>query len=469
MLRRMSIASCVASILMLYLTRDTTPLFIFYLFPFLLIWTCYLYINAEWPSMLGMGALLVLLTSWSIFQYRQLIYGGLLMASVLIFFLVLFYVKRWNREIAQADSKRESVQSEATALQYRYAARMESLVHLEQRVGGLLKLFEIARDFNECLSFSELQDVLEHKIAGEIEFDKGTIVLLRQKEPNHDDIDQVLSFGSNEQRDAENAKKFAEQCMSYIHDAKPLVKIDLINQDEISRFDAFDVSRPLWLFPLFAENRLIALMIIEGANENDMPSFELLASQLSLQVKKIGLYERVKEISIIDGLTKVFVRRHFLERFREELQRAVRYGFPLSVLMVDVDDFKSYNDKFGHLVGDRTLREVAKIIRDNVRPVDVIGRYGGEEFIIVAPEVELSKGIELAERIRSSIARTRFRIYDEDTRVTISIGASSFPSHVGVEEGSAYNESYLDQLIQKSDQALYRAKEEGRNRVVQYG
>jgi diguanylate cyclase (GGDEF)-like protein len=194
----------------------------------------------------------------------------------------------------------------------------------------------------------------------------------------------------------------------------------------------------------------------------------VLASQLALHIKKIKLYETVREISIIDGLTQVFVRRHFLERFQEELRRAFRYQFSLTVLMVDVDHFKSYNDKFGHLVGDQTLRQVAQLIRENVRRVDVIGRYGGEEFVIVAPEINLAKGLELAERIRSAVARKRFYLFDEETQVTVSMGLSSFPDDLKDSSTSEYSERCLTELIQKADQALYRAKEEGRNRVVKY-
>ena len=136
--------------------------------------------------------------------------------------------------------------------------------------------------------------------------------------------------------------------------------------------------------------------------------------------------------------------------------------------MVDVDHFKSYNDKFGHLVGDQTLREVAKIIRENVRRVDVIGRYGGEEFIIVAPEIGKAQGLELAERIRSAVAKKRLHLYDEETQITVSIGVSAFPDSLGRQPIKEFQEEHLTTLIQKTDEAMYRAKEEGRNRAVTY-
>jgi diguanylate cyclase (GGDEF)-like protein len=167
-------------------------------------------------------------------------------------------------------------------------------------------------------------------------------------------------------------------------------------------------------------------------------------------------------------LTETFVRRHYLERFHEELERAVRHGFPLTVLMVDVDHFKRYNDELGHLVGDRTLREVARVIRENIRRVDVLGRLGGEEFIIAFPEIGKRQGFELAERIRSAIAHRRFHFYGSEAQVTVSIGATSFPDDVSASDQKDISGTLIPKLMDQADRALYRAKEEGRNRVVAF-
>jgi diguanylate cyclase (GGDEF)-like protein len=224
----------------------------------------------------------------------------------------------------------------------------------------------------------------------------------------------------------------------------------------------------LWLFPLVLEQEFNGLFCVQGSDKQDLAKFEVLTSQLALQVRKVSLYEMVRELSIIDGLTGVFVRRHFLERFEEEIRRALKYSFPLSVLMLDIDHFKRYNDDFGHLVGDATLREVSSIIRANVRNVDIVARYGGEEFAVVIPETLEAGALEVAERIRSAVARRSFKVYDEETKVTVSIGVSVFPQDLGASVKSGYDPAYLFELLQKADRALYRAKEEGRNRVNVY-
>jgi diguanylate cyclase (GGDEF)-like protein len=468
MLRRIAFVLFVGAVAALYIAFALQTQVFFFVVPLMFLCLCYAFFIADHFMAIGTASFISALTLIELILLPNATHATVFLLTCVLFLGVILYVRRWNLRISEAEARKALVKKDAGAIHERYEARMESLFHLEQRVCGLSKLFEIARDFNECLSFSDLLNVLDQKISDELHFDKGTIALLTGAPESKKRVSQVISFGQKKREDQRVAAKFAELCLQRVREGVALVKIELVNPSEQKLFEPCGASRPLWIFPLVVEQQTIAVLIIEGGHVNDLPSFELLASQLALQVKKIGLYERVRELSIVDGLTKVFVRRHFMERFREELKRAVRYKFALTVLMVDIDDFKSYNDRFGHLVGDRTLREVVRVIQGNLRPVDVIGRFGGEEFIVVAPEVEKTKGLELAERVRSSVARHRFRIYDEDTRVTISVGTSSFPEHAGSEAVPENADDYAEELIQKSDQALYRAKEEGRNRVVEF-
>jgi diguanylate cyclase (GGDEF)-like protein len=152
----------------------------------------------------------------------------------------------------------------------------------------------------------------------------------------------------------------------------------------------------------------------------------------------------------------------------EEVKRSIKLNRPLSVLMLDIDHFKRYNDQFGHLAGDETLKKVAAIIRASMRKVDIIARYGGEEFVAVLPESSALTAHEVAERIRSSVARHDFKIYDSQTKVTVSIGISTFPDDIFPGGQTSFYDDLAFDLIRHADKALYRAKEEGRNRVFQY-
>ena len=165
----------------------------------------------------------------------------------------------------------------------------------------------------------------------------------------------------------------------------------------------------------------------------------------------------LRTASITDGLTQIFNRAFLEERFQNEFARAERYGRDLSVLLLDVDHFKAYNDRHGHPAGDQCLREVADILRFGLRTTDTIARYGGEEFVALLPEANKDVATRLADRLRQQIAEHAFLYAHEQPAgaVTVSIGVATFPDDA----------KELQELLQYSDDALYRAKNGGRNRV----
>jgi diguanylate cyclase (GGDEF)-like protein len=144
-----------------------------------------------------------------------------------------------------------------------------------------------------------------------------------------------------------------------------------------------------------------------------------------------------------------------MERYMEEFARAEKFNLHLSFLMVDIDHFKKINDIYGHLIGDVILKEIAKILRENIREIDFVARFGGEEFSIILPETDKAGAIMVGERIRSKVVAQRFRAFDEVLNASVSVGVASYPQ----------NTLYSDVLIEIADKALYKAKVEGRNRV----
>ncbi|HEB92946.1 MAG TPA: sensor domain-containing diguanylate cyclase [Gammaproteobacteria bacterium] len=186
-----------------------------------------------------------------------------------------------------------------------------------------------------------------------------------------------------------------------------------------------------------------------------------LATIVAICLENATNHERLKRVGLTDSLTGVNNRRFFDQRLDEEVARAQRSGEPLACLFLDIDHFKRINDQHGHRVGDRVLREVAGMIREQLRSTDVLGRYGGEEFSALLVNAEKEKALEIAERIRGVIAARRFSLEDGGTlSATISIGVSSLPATV---EG---NEDIAEELLDRADQALYLAKSSGRNRVI---
>jgi diguanylate cyclase (GGDEF)-like protein len=209
------------------------------------------------------------------------------------------------------------------------------------------------------------------------------------------------------------------------------------------------------VLPLTIRKDKIGYLVAKDIREKDREKFYILAQQYILGIKRALLYKKVQELTITDNLTQVFNRRYFLLRFNEELERSVRFNYKFSFLMLDIDHFKDFNDRYGHLVGDVILREVAKTIKENMRQIDFIGRYGGEEFSLILTETDKSEAKLVAERFREAVEGKEIRAYDENLKITISVGISVFPD-------DSHN---LQQLIDKADKALYKAKQAGRNRV----
>jgi diguanylate cyclase len=161
-------------------------------------------------------------------------------------------------------------------------------------------------------------------------------------------------------------------------------------------------------------------------------------------------------LSRVDALTKLWNRGYWEERFAEEWQRALRYGGPVSLVMFDIDHFKKINDTYGHQVGDHAIRETAATLSELSRDVDICGRYGGEEFVVILPDTNKEGALAFCERLRLRIAAISIAVPDLDpVQFTISLGAAEFDTH---------NDSSL-QWLQRADQMLYRAKDQGRNQT----
>ncbi len=162
------------------------------------------------------------------------------------------------------------------------------------------------------------------------------------------------------------------------------------------------------------------------------------------------------KLATTDSLTDSHNRRYFLEIANIELQRNARSGNDCSILMIDLDHFKSLNDKFGHQGGDLTLTQSAKTIKDNLRPYDIFGRIGGEEFAVLLPNTDLTSAFDIGQRIRNAIEEQTVDYLTHKIRITASIGASN----------SRENELSLELIMSRADTNLYRAKNQGRNKVV---
>jgi diguanylate cyclase (GGDEF)-like protein len=215
-------------------------------------------------------------------------------------------------------------------------------------------------------------------------------------------------------------------------------------------------SEPLRL-PLVFEENLLGIFWVwgEGIAKTDLPIMSIFAKQIGISMERARLFQEVQSLALTDPLTGLHNRRSFFQLGRVEFSRAYRMDRPLSCMMLDLDYFKQINDNYGHLLGDQILQEFAKRCKNSVREMDLVGRYGGEELIILLPETDLTTALQVAERMCTSIAKAPMKVSGQEINVTVSIGVA------------AKNENSVDleTLIARADQAMYIAKHQGRNRV----
>ena len=178
--------------------------------------------------------------------------------------------------------------------------------------------------------------------------------------------------------------------------------------------------------------------------------------ELKLKIINEKMIMELESLAITDGLTKLYNSRHFFKQLKSEMERHMRYSRPLSLLLMDIDDFKNFNDTFGHLEGDRVLIKVGQIITSCLRMMDTAYRYGGEEFTVILPETELKRACVVGERIRKALIDGKFHTEShKDLNVTISVGGTDFTKNDDCQS-----------FIKRADKAMYMSKFKGKNRVT---
>jgi diguanylate cyclase (GGDEF)-like protein len=213
--------------------------------------------------------------------------------------------------------------------------------------------------------------------------------------------------------------------------------------------DALNVGASAYLMkPIQTEQMMQRIREVLERQKSIVETRELLFAER----KKREFYQY---LSIRDGLTDLYNHRHFHELLNQEMAPAVRYNQPLTLLMIDIDNFKKFNDSYGHPAGDHDLQEIARLFRENCRRMDHVCRYGGEEFAIIAPETNGKNAIHLAKRLLNKARKTKIQIYDStiEEKLTLSIGLASYPADA----------NNRDELIIKADHNLLQAKKEGKD------
>jgi len=212
--------------------------------------------------------------------------------------------------------------------------------------------------------------------------------------------------------------------------------------------------------PLFRTDRPAGLLCVIRDEEtpfddSDRDLLRLLAEHTSTAITNLHVFQEVESLAVTDDLTHIYNYRFMKAALSREVERASRYSQIFSVLMLDVDHLKKYNERFGHLQGSALLRRLARILAEGSRAIDLVAKYGGDEFLIILPQTSTDGAMAMAGRLVAAVAAEPFSHCDPG-EITISIGAASFPQHGAT----------MDTLLAAADEALFRAKNSGRNRVL---
>jgi diguanylate cyclase (GGDEF)-like protein len=347
------------------------------------------------------------------------------------------------------------------------------IAHAWQNENILRRFQKMELSLMQCESFALLTHVLLNESPERFELDQVTLILL---DPRYEIRRLLLASEVDCQKTFPN---LFFQC--HAQEVLPL-----FNAAQLPKLGPYDASLHAKYFraPLHAQNdEILSVAALPLIQEQDLLGCLLfgdthadrftpdsatdflqhLGAVISICIDMALLRDRLKYNSLNDALTGINNRRFFEQRLPEEISRCKRMETPISCLFVDVDHFKYFNDTYGHATGDLILKQVAGIIRKELRATDVVGRYGGEEFVVLLPNTDHRRALDVAERIRKCIEKHYCKYEEHRLQVTVSIGIADFDK---LEDANKTLEEIGQALVVAADKALYKAKQAGRNCIA---
>ena len=330
----------------------------------------------------------------------------------------------------------------------------EAFNHLVTALSASLQTEIVVRDFSEMLSSHLELDILTqhalHQLIAYLHADAGAILV-----ESNGELTVSSSHGLQSPQTLVANDRIAHALRTCERQRVSLPE-DIVLDGVVTSFR----PREILIEPIVYKQIPLGAIVLASSREltgEVLKNLDLLRNGLALALNNAIAHDRLQRLAAIDPLTGIYNRRFGMARYHEEFSRAVRAGTPLGLMIFDIDHFKEVNDTYGHLTGDRVLSKITRVARNAMREGDVMVRYGGEEFLVILPAASRSDVERLAERIRRQIEDTAVTDGDQLIRVTVSIGGTAYPAPDVTDESV---------LLQRADEALYAAKQGGRNRVT---
>lgn len=324
--------------------------------------------------------------------------------------------------------------------------------------------YNLARDIGSALELDKVLENIQKAVVRLLEAEKSELILLDENQKvlrpktctgwNEDEVEKIKNIEI----------KLGEGIIGWVAKEGKLLSSNEVQKDyRLATLGQHEILNSVLCAPLKVGNEIIGVINIGQVSsgtvtQEDTRLLYILSSLAAMAIKNAKMFAHIQRLADIDGLTQLYCNRYFQKHLEMEIKRCTRYKENFSIIMTDIDHFKSFNDTYGHQVGDMVLARTAEIIKKNIRQdIDIVARYGGEEFIIIVPKTDQKGAYILAERIRKQVEAATYidDTVDHPLKVTISLGIATFPDHSMDKE----------ELIRISDQGLYISKQTGRNRT----
>lgn len=382
----------------------------------------------------------------------------------LVSFVATGFVAHKIRETLQGETKHSEVDIERSAEEINLLSdEVESEKNNNLRMRDSLKriahLKNIVEDCSQTLSEEDALNFIVKDSFGL--FEGAGRVLLYLVDVEKQELKLACSKRESQGLPVVKAKKGDVLDRWVLKHGMPLLIEDIHNDFRFSlKKERDERFKSMISTPLTTEHKILGVLRIDSARranftQSDLRLLDIIADLSSVSLQNAILYKKVQNLAIHDSLTGLYVHKYFVERLQDEIKRSLRNDSNLSLLMLDLDDFKAYNDKYGHNAGDLVLKHVSSILKGFVSSGDILCRYGGEEFVLLLLNKAKSDAAKIAEDIREKISQTPLILRRKETKITVSIGVASCPS----------DKKETETLLMLVDSRLYGAKKKGKNRV----
>ncbi len=398
-----------------------------------------------------------------IFLHQKIHLISLLIFVTANLLILIFRLRLSSSKAYQIKSLVENCKEQINILSVENTKSREFGASLKSRIIRYGNLKKIIEDLNGNLKLDSVAEILTQAVYSLISANRGTaLVFLVNNQAQKLELVRCAKEDNNLVILAKEGDIFDKWVLRH---SVPLLIEDLrkdfrFDTDSLRNQDLRPVASII-SSPLISNNSLLGLLRLENKDsgffaQDDLRFLALVSDLGAVALENSLLFQKTQDLAIHDDLTGLYTRQYFLGRLNDETKRCLRLDQHLSMMMIDIDFFKQYNDKFGHTAGDIVLKKIAGLMKESLAEFNaLISRFGGEEFLVMLYGLDKKRSLSVAETLRQKIEKERVTLRRQDTKVTVSIGVASMP----------FDTKDEDELVQKADKAMYNAKRKGRNQV----